>query len=114
MEFIDGNFYTAKNDTGSCVFQFEDCEGNPFDLTGWKLEFIIKKCKFEEDDTALYMKEFSVDGSQLQIDFLKGELNFEPGTYYYGVRVHDEYNIRTLLDGKFIVGRTTFYAAPQD
>ena len=114
MEFINGDFYTAKNDTGACVFQFQDADGQPFDLTGWKLQFIIKKCQFKEDDTALYLKEFVVGGTEAQIDFIKGDIDFEPGTYYYSVRVYDTDNIRTLLDGKFIVGRTSFYAAPQD
>lgn len=114
MEFSNGDFYSAKNDTGSVLFQFDDGCGNPIDLTGWKLEFIIKKCKFEEDSTAVYQKDFMVDGTEFQLDFEKGDLDIEPGTYYYGVRVHDEDNIRTLLDGKFNIGRTSFYAAPQD
>lgn len=114
MQFLNGDFYTVKNDTGACLFQFEDGAGQPFDLTGWKLQFIIKKCQFKEDDTALYLKEFDVEGSQFQVTFNKGDIDFEPGTYYYSVRVYDTNNIRTLLDGKFIVGRTSFYAAPQN
>lgn len=114
MKYINGTLYAVKNDTGAVQFCFKDAAGQPFDLTGWKLEFIIKLDKYKDDNTAFILRQFDVAGDTCTVAFEKGALSFDPGNYYFALRVHDDSNIRTLLDGYFILQRTAFYGTPKN
>lgn len=114
MKYLDGKLYAVKNDTGAVQFCFKNASGEAFDLTGWTVEFIIKADKFKDDDTAFVRQNFEVTGDNCVIQFAKGALNFEPGNYYFALRVHDEQNIKTLIDGYFILQRTAFYGTPKN
>lgn len=114
MKYIDGKLYAVKNDTGAVQFCFKDAKGEPFDLTGWNAEFIIKEDKFKDDDTAFVRRTFDITGDSCTLSFEKDVLTWEPGNYYFTLRVHDDNNIRTLLDGYFILQRTAFYGSPKN
>lgn len=114
MKYLDGKLYAVKNDTGAVQFCFKNASGEAFDLTGWTAEFIIKADKFKDDYESFIRRQFEISGDSCIVGFEKGVLSWEPGNYYFALRVHDEQNIKTLIDGYFILQRTAFYGTPKN
>lgn len=91
------------------VWTFKDVDGSDFELSGYNVQFIIKKEKYQDDTHAIFETTVAGDGNKITIP-LTEEITSNPvDTYHYALRlVQDGVFVDTVLSAKFIISCNTF------
>ena len=91
------------------VWNFKKTDGNNFNLSGYNVQFIIKKEKYQDDGNAIFNTVVVGDGNKITIP-LTEEITKNPvDTYHYALRlIKDGVFVNTVLSAKFIISCNTF------
>lgn len=73
-------------------FNVKNPDGTPFDLSGYKAQFIVKKDKDKSDDTAIYnsINEVICEGNVAKVTVRESWSSQKADGYYYALRLLKE------------------------
>lgn len=108
---VNGNDITVNHfDFGiNLVWNFKKTDGSSFDLSGYNVQFIIKKEKYQDDADAIFDTMIVGNGNKITIP-LTDEITQNPvDTYHYALRlIKNGVFVNTVLSAKFIISCNTF------
>lgn len=94
------------------LFNVKNRDGTPFDLTGYKVQFILKKEAYQDDESAVYNLMLDGEDSQIRIPLVSEMTGGEVGTYHYALRLYrDDVFVNTFLQAKFNISCNVFSEA---
>ena len=94
------------------VWNAKNKDGTPYDLSGYRIQFILKKESYQDDESAVYNLMLDGDGSQIRIPLVSEMTSGEVGTYHYALRLwRDDVFVNTFLQAKFNVSCNVFAEA---
>lgn len=94
------------------IWNVKNKDGTPYDLSGYRIQFILKKEAYQDDENAVYNLMLDGEGSQIRIPLVSEMTNGEVGTYHYALRLYrDDVFVNTFLQAKFNVSCNVFAEA---
>lgn len=102
-----------RGDTTDYTLSFKDSNGNPIDISGWKICFTVKPSTFLGDERAIIKKDIEITDGQTGVVTIRinpsDTENVKPGEYIYDFQITlPSGEVYTILLGEFeVIGDVT-------
>lgn len=94
------------------VWNTKNKDGTPYDLSGYTIQFILKKESYQDDADAIFSTTIEGSGSQIRIPMTADITGAEVGVYHYALRMYrDDVFVNTFLQAKFNINCNVFAEA---
>lgn len=94
------------------IWNVKNPDGTPYDLSGYTIQFILKKNAYDDDKNAVYDITIDGVGSQIKIPLGSEMSSGEVGVYNYALRLYrDNVFVNTFLQAKFNISCNVFAEA---
>ena len=112
MAFVVSGFDISVNrfDFGvDLVWNLKNKDGSAFDLSGYDVEFILKREKYIDDADAIFSTRVVGAGSSVVIPLTEEMTSSEAGVYHYALRlIKQGVYVDTIVQAEFVIVCNSF------
>lgn len=90
------------------VWEIQNNDDTPFDLSGYQVQLIIKQHKYTADSMALYNNISDGSANSVTLQLSEDYTSNPAGAYYYAIRIIKNEFVNTIIQGRFIIVSNTF------